>query len=49
MLIYDYETFKHDVLLGVLNEETEEIIQVWGVDAIKELIKKNLDNLWVRL
>ena len=39
MLIYDYEVFKHDTLLGVLNEETGEVTQVWDVPKIKDLVK----------
>ena len=47
MIIYDYETFKHDVLLGTLNTDTMETIQVWGINEIKELIKKYLKEIWV--
>ena len=47
MLIYDYETFRHDVLLGTLNTDTGEIIQVWGVDKIKDLIEAHLGDIWV--
>lgn len=47
MLIYDYEVFKHDTLLGVLNEETGEVIQVWNVPKIKDLVEDGLNNIWV--
>lgn len=47
MLIYDFETFKHDTLLGVLNEETGEIIQTWDIPEIKKLANKQLSNIWV--
>ena len=47
MLIYDYEVFKHDTLLGVLNEETGEVIQVWDVPKIKDLVEDGLNNIWV--
>lgn len=47
MLIYDFETFKHDVLLGVLNEETGEIFQTWSISGIKDYARKNLENVWV--
>ena len=47
MLIYDFEIFKHDTLLGVLNEETGEIFQSWDIDEIKDFTKKNLNNIWV--
>ena len=39
MLIADYEIFKHDSLLGVLDTETNEIHQMWGVDEIREFIQ----------
>ena len=47
MLLYDFEVFKHDTLLGVLNEETREVIQLWNIDDIKLFIRKNLENIWV--
>ena len=47
MLIYDFETFKHDTLLGVLNEETGEVIQTWSIPEIKELAKVQLANIWI--
>ena len=49
MLVYDWEIFKHDCLLGVLNIETNEIIQLWDIKKIKEYIEDNLDEVWVRL
>ena len=47
MLLYDFEVFKHDTLLGVLNEETGEVTQLWDINEIKSFIKKNLENIWV--
>ena len=47
MLVYDFETFKHNTLLGVLNEETGEIIQTWDISEIKELAKSQLSNIWI--
>ena len=47
MLIADYEIFKHDSLLGVLDTETNEIYQMWSVDDIKEFIRNNLSEVWV--
>lgn len=47
MLIYDFEVFKHDTLLGVLNEETGEIFQMWSIAQIKRFAEENLDNIWV--
>ncbi|MDE6947560.1 MAG: hypothetical protein K2P14_10305 [Anaeroplasmataceae bacterium] len=47
MIIYDFEVFKHDTLLGTLNEETGEIIQTWSIPEIKENTEANLNNIWV--
>lgn len=47
ILLYDFEVFKHDALLGVLNEETDEVTQLWGIEDIKNFTRKNLDNIWV--
>lgn len=47
MLIYDFEVFKHNTLLGVLNEETDEIFQMWDIKEIKDFAKRNLDNVWI--
>ena len=47
MLIYDYEVFKHDTLLGVLNEETGEVRQVWNIPEIKDMIEAGLKNIWI--
>ena len=47
MLIYDFECFKHDTLLGVLNEETGEVFQSWSIPTIRNHTKENLNNIWV--
>lgn len=47
MLIYDFEVFAHDTLLGVLNEETGEIFQLWSIAKIKQFVEENLNNIWV--
>lgn len=49
MLVADYEIFKHDSLLGVLDIETEEIYQIWNIQEIKNFIKFHLDDIWIRL
>ena len=49
MLVYDWEIFKHNCLLGVLNIETGKITQLWDIDEIKHYIKNNLDEVWIRL
>lgn len=47
MIIYDFEVFKHDTLLGALNEETGKITQLWDIEQIKKFTEENLNNIWV--
>lgn len=49
MLVADFEIFKHNTLLGVLNIETNEVIQLWDINDIRKFAKKNLDEVWIRL
>lgn len=49
MLVYDWEIFKHNCLLGVLNIETGEIVQLWDIEKIKKYTKENLGEVWVRI
>jgi hypothetical protein len=49
MLVYDWEIFKHNSLLGALNIETDEIIQLWDINQIKKYIQNNLNEVWIRL
>lgn len=47
MLVADYEIFKKDSLLGVLDTETSEIHQMWSISDIKDFIQKHLTEVWV--
>lgn len=47
MFIADYEIFKHDSLLGVLDTETDIVYQMWDVEVIKNFIKTHLNEIWV--
>lgn len=49
MLVYDWEIFKHNSLLGVLDTDTNKIIQLWNISEIKNYINKNLNVVWIRL
>ena len=49
MLIYDWEIFKHNCLLGVLDVETNEIVQLWDIYDIKTYTKNHLNEIWVRI
>ena len=47
MLIADYEIFKKDSLLGVLDTETNEVFQMWDISEIKNFIQIHLDEIWI--
>lgn len=47
MLVVDYEIFKKDSLLGVLDTDTNEIYQMWGVPEIRRFIQDHLEDIWV--
>lgn len=49
MLVADYEIFKKDSLLGVLDIETNEVYQMWDISEIKEFIRNHLNEIWIRL
>ncbi len=49
MLVYDWEIFKHNSLLGILDTDTNKIIQLWDISEIKNYINKNLNVVWIRL
>ena len=47
MIIYDFEVFKHNVLLGTLDTDTDKIIQLWDIPSIKSFARDNLTEIWV--
>ena len=47
MLVADYEIFKKDSLLGVLDTDTDEIHQMWGVPEIRRFIQDHLEDIWI--
>lgn len=47
ILVFDFEVFKHDVLLGVFNVNKKEYFQTWDKEEIKQYYKNNLDAIWV--
>lgn len=49
MLVYDWEVFKHNSLLGILNIEKDEIVQLWDILEIEKYINKHLDEVWIRI
>lgn len=47
MLVYDWEIFKHNSLLGVLDVNTDVVTQLWGIEEIKNYIENHLDEIWI--
>ena len=47
ILVADYEIFKKDSLLGVLDIDTNEIHQMWGVEEIRTFIRDHLEDIWI--
>lgn len=47
MLIADYEIFKHDSLLGVLDIETDKIYQIWDITDIRNFIQEHIGDIWI--
>lgn len=47
MLVYDWEIFKHNSLLGVLDVDTNVVTQLWNIEEIKEYTKGHLHEVWI--
>lgn len=50
IIIFDFEVFKYDVLLGakIISENSIELLQTWSVDEIRNFYEKNKDSsIWV--
>lgn len=49
IIIYDYEVFKYDTLLGaiILDGQNKEIIQTWSLNAIKHFYEFHQNDIWV--
>lgn len=47
VLIFDFEVFKYDVLLGIYDANSKEYIQTWDKEKIKQIYRENPDAIWV--
>lgn len=47
IIIYDFEVFKHNVLLGTLNTNTGKIQQLWDIPSIRKHAEENLNEIWI--
>lgn len=49
LIIFDFEVFKYDTLLGalIINNEKIDVFQSWDLNEIKEFYYENIDNIWI--
>ena len=49
ILLFDFEVFAHDTLLGVieLNKDGPKVIQTWNLDEIRQIYKDNINSIWI--
>lgn len=47
VLVFDFEVFRKDVLLGVLDLNRNECVQLWDQDAIRAFYASHGDYIWV--
>lgn len=48
-IIFDFEVFKHDTLLGalILDDENSTLFQSWNLDEIRDFYLDNRESLWI--
>ncbi len=46
-LVFDFEVFKYDTLLGVYNVNNKKYVQLWDLDEIREYYECNKDAIWI--
>jgi hypothetical protein len=47
IIIFDFEVFRYDVLLGAYELPGKTFFQTWNKDAIKEYYREHKDDIWV--
>lgn len=50
LVIFDFEVFKHDTLLGALEideDQNTNIFQSWDLEDIKGFYRRNIDSIWI--
>ena len=46
-LVFDFEVFPYDVLLGVYDVNEKKYIQLWDVEEIKKFYNENINSIWI--
>lgn len=49
LIVFDFEVFKYDVLLGaiVIDDENVDVIQTWDKDKIRQFYYDNVNSIWI--
>lgn len=49
LIIFDFEVFRHDTLLGaiVLSGDEPSIFQSWDLDEIRQFYRDNINSIWI--
>lgn len=47
ILVFDFEVFKYDTLLGVYDVNDKKYIQLWNIQDIKDFYQNNKSAIWV--
>lgn len=49
IVIFDFEVFEYDVLLGVhiFNDDSIEVKQIWDLDEIRQFYEEHIEDIWV--
>ena len=49
IIIFDFEVFKYDVLLGahIFNDKDIEVKQTWDLDEIRQFYEEHIEDIWV--
>lgn len=49
IVIFDFEVFEYDVLLGVhiFNDDSIEVKQTWDLDEIRQFYEEHIEDIWV--
>lgn len=46
-LVFDFEVFPFDVLLGIYDVNEKKYIQLWDVEEIKKFYNENINSIWI--
>ena len=47
VIVFDFEIFKYNVLLGIYDLNNKKYIQLWNKSEIKDFYYQNIDAIWV--